>query len=96
MLHTIKKVEYIEGYKLKLQFNDKRIKIVDLENMLENAKNMLLPLKNINYFKKVKCDGSTIVWPNGVDFCPDVLYKISKNIPVPHSTRRRRSRKILK
>ena len=80
MLYIVKKVEYIEGYKLKLHFNDRSVKIVDLEKMLKNAKNMLIPLRDVDYFKKVKCDGTTICWPNGVDFCPDVLYKMGNDL----------------
>ncbi len=78
MLHMIKKVEYIEGYKLRLFFNDLKIKIIDFEERLREAKNMFLPLKNIDYFKKVKADGTTLVWPNGLDLCPDTLYAIGK------------------
>ena len=40
MLHIVKKVEYVEGYKLKLKFNDGKIKIVDFEERLKEAKNM--------------------------------------------------------
>jgi hypothetical protein len=87
MLHTVKKVEYIEEYKLKLIFNDGCIKIVNLENMIKNTKNMFVPLLDLNYFKKVKCDGITICWPNGVDLCPDVLYRIGKNIKQSTSKR---------
>ena len=80
MLHTVKKVEYLDGYKLKLHFNDRKVKIVDLEKMVKKAKNMFLPLRDIEYFKSVKCDGTTICWPNGVDLCPDVLYAMGKNL----------------
>jgi len=78
MLHIVKKVEYIEDYKLKLTFENKDVKIVDLEKELWGP--MFEPLKDIKYFKKVKTDGHTIVWPNEVDFCPDLLYKIGKNV----------------
>jgi hypothetical protein len=80
MLHTIKNVEYLEDYKLKLLFDDGKFKIVDFENRLKEAKNMFLPLKDIDYFKKVKTDGSTLVWPNGLDLCPDALYDRGKDI----------------
>ena len=80
MLHTIKKVEYLEDYKLKLRFDDKHVKTVNLNGMLKNAKNMFTPLANITYFKKVQCDGTTIFWPNGVDLCPDVLYNMGDDI----------------
>ena len=86
MLHIIKKVEYLEEYKLKLFFNDKSIRIVNLESMLKNAKNMFVPLQDIEYFKQVECDGITICWPNGVDLCPDVLYKMGKPTKALKST----------
>jgi hypothetical protein len=80
MLHTVKKVKYLEDYKLALVFNDGKTKIVDFEYRLKNAKNMFLPLKDIDYFKKVRADGITIVWPNGLDLCPDVLYEIGEEV----------------
>ena len=80
MLHRVKKVEYINRYKLKLQFTNGIIKVVDLEEMLKNEKNMFLQLMDINYFKKVRCDGYSICWPNGIDFCPNLLYKAGKDV----------------
>jgi len=80
MLHTVKKVEYYESYKLKITFDDGIAKIVDFEERLKNAKNMFLPLQEISYFKKVKTDGTTLIWPNGLDLCPDVLYEMGINL----------------
>lgn len=80
MLHTIKKVDYISEYKLRLYFNNRKIKIVDLEKVVKKGKNMFLPLLAVDYFKLVKCDGTTIYWPNGVDLCPDVLYGMGESI----------------
>lgn len=81
MLHKVKKVEYLNGYKLKLKFNDQKIKIVDFSDWLNDGKGYLIPLKDIEYFKKVALDEFeyTIIWPNGADFCPDVLYEIGKD-----------------
>lgn len=94
MLHTVKKVEYFEDYKLKLTFDDKTVRLVDFEERLKDAKNMFLPLKDVNYFKKVKTDGTTLVWPNGLDLCPDVLHEkgieiTKKATPVHNRTRRK-------
>ena len=89
MLHTVKKVEYVDGYRLRLHFNDRKVKIVDLENMIKKVKNMFLPLVDIEYFKLVKCDGTTICWPNGVDLCPDVLYAMGKGISQINRSRKR-------
>lgn len=71
------KVKYIKEYKLELLFSDRKNKIVDLE-YLSHRKGIFSPLKEIEYFKKVKTDGITLVWPNGLDLCPDVLYENGK------------------
>ena len=33
-------------------------------------------MERLEFFRQVTVDreGGTVVWPNGVDFCPDVLY----------------------
>jgi hypothetical protein len=31
------------------------------------------PLKDPNYFRQVQVEDGTVRWPNGADFCPDVL-----------------------
>jgi Protein of unknown function (DUF2442) len=87
MLHTVKKVKYLEGYKLKLVFDNGKTKIIDFEDRLRNAKNMFLPLKDVDYFKKVKTDGTTLVWPNGLDLCPDVLYEMGAEVNSTKSSR---------
>ena len=88
MLPRVKKVDYVDGYRLKIQFTNGKIKLVDLEHRLKNAKNLFLALKDLEYFKKVECDGYTICWPNGVDYCPDLLYMIGQD--VKRTTQRRK------
>jgi hypothetical protein len=36
------------------------------------------PLKDPEYFRRVEVDeiAGTICWPNGADFCPDVVYEV--------------------
>lgn len=75
-MHRVKKIEYIEGYKLRLTFGDRVVKVVDFEPYL--VKGVFLPLRDIECFKQVFIDGHSIAWPNGADFCPDVLYEIGK------------------
>ena len=78
----VKKVEYINDFRLKISFSDHKTKIVDLEETLKDLRGIFLPLKNIEYFKKVTLDECQlgICWPNGADFCPDVLYALGKEI----------------
>lgn len=77
----VKKVEYLKDYKLKLLFSDKKVKIVDLEPYLDRR--IFLPLKDIEYFKKVSLDDEqypiSICWPNGADFSPDLLYEMGED-----------------
>ncbi len=72
----VTKVEYLHDYKLRLTFSDKKVKVVDLSEIAHGNRPIFRPLKELSYFKKVKCDGFSIMWPNEADICPDVLYKM--------------------
>lgn len=89
----INKVEYVNEYKLKLQFSDKKTKIVDLEPIIKKSKGIFQPLKDIEYFKKVSLDDSehplSICWPNGADVCPDMLYDMGKEVRKPSKAQSR-------
>lgn len=76
-MHLVKKINYIDGYKISLTFEDSVTKVVDLESYLD--KGVFLPLRDPNYFKSVVLSYDTLVWPNDADFCPDVLYEIGKS-----------------
>ena len=41
-------------------------------------------MEDVELFKQVQVDpeAGTIVWPNRVDFCPDVLYSLATGKPV--------------
>lgn len=82
MLLRIKKVKYLENYKLKLFFSDNKVKVFDFEAWIQDGKGYLAPLKNIAFFKTVRIDDCqyTICWPNGADFCPDVLYEMGEEV----------------
>lgn len=83
MLNRIKKVEYLENYKLKLTFSDKKQKIVDFEKYkTKDEESVFYPFKDLGIFKSVKLDKrlGTIVWPNEVDLCPDTLYLNGKDV----------------
>ena len=84
MLIRVKKVEYLCDYKLKILFSDGKTKIIDFEDWISEAKSFYLkPLKDLDFFKAVRLDEQrySICWPNGADFCPDVLYAKGQEIP---------------
>ncbi len=78
-LHVIT-VTYLEGYKLRLTFNDNTVKDVDLQNELYGE--VFEPLRDIDFFKQVtvNLNTNTIEWPNGADFAPEFLYEIGKEL----------------
>ena len=43
------------------------------------------PFVDVDFFRQVEVDpeAGTIVWPNGVDLCPDGLYSLVMGEPLP-------------
>jgi hypothetical protein len=80
MFLHVTSVTYIEGYKLRLEFNDGRVRDVDLKEELYGE--IFEPLKDIALFKQVAVnpDTNTIEWPNGADFAPEFLHEIGQEI----------------
>lgn len=79
-MHSVRKINYIDGYKISLTFDDKTTKVVNLESYLKRG--VFLPLRDPEYFKLVKVKYDTLAWPNEADFCPDVLYEMGVDEPV--------------
>ena len=70
----------MDGYKLKIWFENSEVRVVDLLAHLDGP--VFEPLKELSFFKafKVNPDIETIVWPNDADYSPDFLYEIGKPI----------------
>ncbi len=85
MIHYIKKIKRInEDFSVIVLFNTDEIKNISLKEYISQlAKTspvLFEPLLNSNYFKQVRLDSyGTLSWPNEVEFCPDVLYKMATN-----------------
>jgi hypothetical protein len=83
-MHFVRSAEYVDGYKVRLLFEDGSLRIADLAKYLDGE--IFEPLKTIDYFKtlRVNPEIDTIVWDNGADMSPDFLYEIG--ISVTEST----------
>lgn len=72
----ISTVKPLEGFKVRLEFTDGTTKAVDLQPYLHGP--IFEPIRNdLHMFRSVKVDArmGTLVWDNGADIDPDVLYK---------------------
>ena len=69
-------VECLGEYRLRLTFEGGEKGEVDVAQLV-SFDGVFEPLSNDDYFRQVRVepDVGTIVWPNGADFCPDVLYE---------------------
>lgn len=72
----IRAVKPLEDFKVHLEFTDNTIKEIDLAPYLHGP--IFEPIRNDpQVFRSVRVDPrmGTIVWDNGADIDPDVLYK---------------------
>jgi hypothetical protein len=84
MLPRVSAVKHIKDYELELAFTDGTVSTLDFRTRIEGRRGVFKPLQNIDVFKQVSVDkeAGTLVWPNGVDFCPDVLYAEATGKPL--------------
>jgi len=77
-------VRPLSNRQLELTFENGLCAIVEMDRVLKNYTGIFAPLLDENYFQQVKVDTElgTIVWPNGADVCPDVLYSIASGKPI--------------
>jgi uncharacterized protein DUF2442 len=85
MCPRITEARPIAGHRLELTFTDGARGEVDLRSDILGRGGVLVPLEDTAFFRQVSVDpeAGTIVWPNGVDMCPDVLYSRATGRPLP-------------
>ena len=72
-LVRVKKVLALQPYIVRVEFEDRTVKEIDLDNYLRGG--VFEAIRNSPAkFAEVTVEGGTIAWPNGVDIDPDVLY----------------------
>jgi hypothetical protein len=81
----VEKVRYLDGYCLELQFTDGTKGNIDFRSRIVGRGGVFKPLGDIEFFKQVVVDPETgtLIWPNEVDFCPDVLYSLVTGQAMP-------------
>jgi len=76
MSPRITNVCHLNDYRLELSFSDGTVAELDFRRRIVGRGGVFQPLASVDVFSQVAVDkeAGTLVWPNGVDLCPDVLY----------------------
>ena len=85
MLKDITAVQLLDGFRLKITFEDDVEGVVDIQKIVDFT-GVFSPLADPEYFSQVTVDPElgTICWPNHADLDPDVLYSVVTNRPLPN------------
>jgi hypothetical protein len=88
---AVTEVNVRDGYRLELTFSDGVRGTVDLVNRIVGRGGVFAPLEDPEFFRRVAVNAElgTIVWPNGADFCPEMLYRWVKGEVVPRPEQER-------
>ena len=78
MYRSVKKVIIRDNYCLELIFDTNENKLIDMKPYLK--KGMFRELKKPEIFNSAHISFDTVEWSNGLDICPEFLYKNSKSI----------------
>ena len=85
ILPRVKSVRYLQDYWLELGFTDGVKAKMDFAPQVLGRGGVFAPFQDVNFFRQVTVDevAGTLVWPNGVDLDPDVLYSEATGTPLP-------------
>ena len=92
MLKDVVAVEALEPYRLRLVFEDGVAGEVDVAHLVR-FEGVFAPLRDPASFRAVRVEpeAGTVVWPNGADLDPDVLYAEVTGVPVEERLTRPRA-----
>ena len=84
MFPRVRGVRHVKDYVLQLTFSDGAVADLDFRRRIVGRGGVFGPLESVDFFSQVAVDqeAGTLVWPNGVDFCPDVLYAEATGKPI--------------
>lgn len=87
MLQDIVEVKLLGGYRLHIRFENGASGSIDVTSLVDLT-GVFSPLKEQAYFDQVRVDPDlgTIVWPNGADLDPVVLYSTVTGEALPDFT----------
>ena len=83
----VQSVQHVRDYVLELRFSDGSHGQIDFRDRVVGRGGVFTALETIDVFQQVRVDAEagTITWPNGVDFCPEVLHHVATGAPLPRT-----------
>jgi hypothetical protein len=81
----VKSVRYLHDHQLELTFADGVTGQIDFASWIIGQGGLFTLLEDKTYFAQVQVNPEigTIIWPNDVDFDPEVLYSQITGKPIP-------------
>ncbi len=80
-MHYVTDASYLDGYRLRVAFNDNRQGIVDLtDTICKDHRPIFLELQDKMKFRRFRVDMDTVVWENGLDIAPEYLYERLRDV----------------
>ena len=67
-----------DGHKLEITFANGEVGVFDCAHLLDFG--VFKELRDVRYFKEVRAEGGSVVWPHEQDICPDTLYEDSEKL----------------
>jgi hypothetical protein len=77
----VKTVVPRDDHTLDIEFTNGELGSYDCASLLNFG--VFQELRDLGYFKQVRAEGGTVVWPHEQDICPDTLYEDSRKLAAP-------------
>ena len=86
MKPRVKQVKAADGYRLQITFTNGERGVYDCRPLLDFG--VFQELRDNAYFRQVRAENGTVVWPHEQDICPDALYEDSQKLSPSANTGR--------
>jgi len=79
MIPRVVKAELVEEYRVRISFSDGATGVIDFRDRIVGRGGVFAALEDAQVFASFVIDeeAGTLVWPNGVDFCPETLHALA-------------------
>jgi hypothetical protein len=78
-------VQPLDEYRLRVTFDDGAVRDVDCSFLLRGT--LGEALRELDYFRQARVDDEarTVIWPNGLDPAPELLYDLGETAAAEHT-----------